>query len=407
MLKKIALIVLFIGATVGMAFLLYRFFFAGPSAVPPVTEPGVTGPGGGLPTAGEGRPGVPVAEAPGGLPTAPGVPGIPGVPAPTAPTGVTVLAGETTFAANVAATSAGLNYYDASDGRFYAIDGDGNPVRLSDRSFPAVESAVWSRKGDKAVIVFPDQSKIVYDFEQETQVTLPRHWQDFAFSADGGTIVAESIGLDPANRWLVAAAADGSGTRLIEPLGENADLVTVSVAPSGSIVAFSDTGDPVGFDSRDLLPISPNGENLGALRVEGFGFTPQWSPGGNRLVYSAAAGVDDYLPALWVVRADGSSVGGSRMKLPVRTWADKCTFANDDVMYCAEPRGMPSGAGLQRDITVGLSDRLLRVDLTTGAISYLAQDVFEEPVSALQLSRDGSRLFVAGPDGRLKAVDLF
>ena len=56
MIKKIALIVLFLGVTVGMAFLLYRFFFAGPVTEPPVTEPPVTEPGGGLPTAGEGQP---------------------------------------------------------------------------------------------------------------------------------------------------------------------------------------------------------------------------------------------------------------------------------------------------------------------------------------------------------------
>lgn len=403
MIKKIALIVLFIGVSIGMAFLLYRFFFAPAAPPPPVTEPPVTVPPGGLPPAGVGRPPGEVPVGPDGLPIAPGVPA-PGEEV--AEPGVQL--GEPgTIAESAAPTAGGLNYYNASDSRFYRIDEEGNAVRLSPRSFPAVSAVTWAKDGNKAVVEFPDQSKIVYDFTQETQVTLPKHWEDFAFTSDGGTIVAKSIGLDPDNRWLVSAAADGSGARLIEPLGENEDKVTVSVSPDAAIVAFSDTGEPVGFDSRDLLPIGQNGENLKALRVEGFDFIPQWSPNGSRLVYSAASAGTDYQPALWVVRADGTEIGGSRVRLDVRTWADKCTFAGDDVMYCAEPVSLPSGAGLQRDIAAGTLDHLLKIDLTTGIARDITPVGFEATIDALTVAGDGNSLFVADSAGQLTKVDLF
>jgi len=409
MIKKIALILLFIGVTIGMAFLLYRFFFAGPPSAPPVTEPPVTTPGGGgLPTAGEGQPGGEVILGPDGLPISPGT-GTPTEPGGGAPGGAPEsLAGAGTVAVAASPTNAGLNYFNQSDGRFYRIDGDGNAIRLSDKTFLEASGVTWAKTGGKAVIEFPDQSKIVYDFDQETQVTLPKHWEDFAFTDDGSTIVAKSIGLDPDNRWLVAAASDGSSAKLIEPLGDNADKVTVSVSPDASILAFSATAEPVGFDTRDILPIGPNGENLKAMRVEGFDFIPEWAPDGKRLVYSAAASIDDFLPALWVVRADGNSVGGGRIKLNVRTWADKCTFADADTMYCAEPTSLPSGAGLQRNIADSTPDRLLKIDLNTG----VARDInpasgFSQTVTTMSVSDDGSALFVADSSGNITKVPLF
>jgi len=406
MLKKIILIFLFVGVTVGVAFMLYRFFFVSGQPVEPGVTPPVTTPGGGLPTAGEGVPTAP-GEAPGGLPTAPGVPGAgaPEAALPEIPSAVLGTPG--TIARDATPTAAGLNYYNTSDGKFYRIDGRGETVKLSDRTFPSVSGATWADDGSKAVVEFPDQSKIIYDFDGETQISIPKHWEDFDFSADGGTIVGKSIGLDPGNRWLISFASDGSNAKLIEPLGENADKVIVSVSPDEAIVAFSDTGDPVGFDSRDLLPIGQNQENLQAIRVEGFGFTPQWSPDGKRLLYSSAAAGDDYLPTLWAVRADGTSVGGGRVKLNVHTWADKCTFTGSDVVYCAEPVNLPTGAGLQRDIADTTPDRLVKIDLSSGTVRSVTPSGFGSTVKTMTLSDDGSALFVADAFGQITRVDLF
>ncbi|MEK7546173.1 MAG: hypothetical protein AAB554_03825 [Patescibacteria group bacterium] len=406
MLKKIILIFIFVGVTVGVAFLLYRFFFASGQPTEPGAAPSVTTPSGGLPTAGEGAPTAP-GEAPGGLPASPGTPAAETLGLAPPGTASDALGAPGTIATSARPTSGGLNYYNSSDGRFYRIDGRGNSVKISDRDFPSVSGATWADDGSKAVIEFPDESKIIYDFDKETQISIPKHWEDFDFSADGDMIVGKSIGLDPANRWLISFASDGSNAKLIEPLGENADKVTVSVSPDESIVAFSDTGDPVGFDTRDLLPIGQNQENLQAVRVEGFDFIPQWSPDGKRLLYSAAAAGDDYLPTLWAVRADGTSVGGGRVKLDVHTWADKCTFTESDVVYCAEPLSLPVGAGLQRDIADATPDRLVKIDLSSGTVRGVTPAAFDSTVRTLTLSDDGSALFVVDAFGQITRVDLF
>ena len=402
MLKKILLIILFIGVTAGVAFLLYRFFFApaptGPGVTPPTELPG----GGGLPTAGPGTGGQPGETPGGGLPPSPTGPGT----EPDTATGGRELGEPGTVVRQPAPTSGGLNYYDNSDGRFYRVNGRGQTERLSERAFPSVTASAWSGDGNKAVLAFPDGTKIVYDFIAETQVSIPKHWEDFAFSGDGETIVGKSMGIDPANRWLISFAADGTGAQLIEPLGENGDKVTVSVSPDASIVAFSDTGDPVGFDARDLLPIGQDRQNLAAMRVEGFGFIPRWSPGGRRMIYSSAAAADGYLPALWAVRADGTDVGGGRVKLNVSTWADKCTFGSDDVAYCAEPIGLPQGAGLQRNIADTLTDRVVRIDLASGSIRNVTPPGFAATVRTMKLSDDGLSLFVVDADGQLTNVPL-
>lgn len=340
------------------------------------------------------------------MPTTPGQPG-------TTPSGQQVDLGPVaqlgepgSIARAASQTTAGLNYYNSSDGRFYKIDGQGNIVQLSDRGFPYVSKAAWSTDGSKAVIEFPDNSKIIYDFNKGTQISIPKHWEDFAFSSDGRTIIGKSIGLDPANRWLISFAADGTGAKLIEPLGENADKVTISVSPDASIIAFSETGDPVGFDSRDILPIGQNQENLAALRVQGFDFIPKWSNDGGRLLYSAAAASDNYLPTLWAVTADGTSVGSGRIKLDVNTWADKCSFTGGDIVFCAEPINLPRGAGLQRDIAASTPDRLVKIDLATGSVRNVTPSGFDSTVVSMKVSDDGLYMFAIDAFGRITKISL-
>ena len=403
MFKKIALIVLFVGVTVGVAYLLFRFFFAGaPTAQPPVTGGGTTTTGG-LPTAGTGRPTGGTVTPPIGLPTAPGA--APGAAAPGgAPTPPQQVSADITIAPHAGADGT-LNYYDQTDGHFYRLLPDGTKQVLSSQTFAAASDVVWSPKNDKAVLEFPDGSKALYDFTLQKQVTIPSHWQDPTFNGDGSAIIAKSMALDPDNRWLVSMSADGATTKLLAPLGENGDKVTVSVSPDSAIVAFSNTGDPVGFDTRDLLPIGQNGENYPALRVEGFGFTPQWSPDNQHLLYSTASQQDAYQPTLWFQVANGNDIGAGRVNLGVHTWADKCTFAGADTAYCAVPVSLPDGAGLQRDIANGTNDNIVRIDLKSGTTRTVDQPSIGT-IDHVTVSSDGSTLYMGTADGHLTQVKL-
>ena len=399
-LKKVALILAFIAVTAGVGYLLYRFFFA---AAPPavVTPPPVTGQpaGGGLPTAGQGVPTTPGGVTPPvGLPTASQV-------ASGGPTQTTVVE-QAPVLSPLITKSGNLNYYNQVDGKFYRQLTDGTVAAMSGKAFPDARSVEWSPQGDAAVIEFPDDTKVLYNFDTQKQVTLPKHWQDFSFSGDGKSIAAESIGIDESNRWLIDVASDGSNANLIEPLGENADKVTVAYSPNNTVMAFSDTADPVGFDTRDMLVIGRNHENYKAIRVEGFDFTPLWSPSGDHLIFSAAGSIDSFKPVLWFVDAKGDSIGDNRTDLHVNTWADKCTFADEATVYCAVPDDLPEGAGLQRDIAADTPDGIYKIDLRSGRTVKIGQP--DEPTSIKQVlvSQDGSKLFFTDASGIMKSMRL-
>jgi hypothetical protein len=399
MFKKIALLVLFVGVTVGVALLLYRFFFAvAPTTTPPPT--GTTTVPGGLPTAGTGRP---TGTTPPGVTNLPPAAQLP-VVASGGPTATPQVAPDLVL--QPMASPSGLNYYDTADGHFYRVTADGKAQALSSQAFPAVRDVTWAPSGDKAVITFPDESKVVYNFDTQQQVTIPSHWQDPQFNGDGSAIIAKSEALDPDNRWLVAMASDGSGTKLLEPLGENGDKVTISVSPDNAIVAFSDTGDPVGFDTRDLLPIGQNGENYKALRVEGFGFTPRWSPDDTHLLYSTASQKDSYEPSLWFVTGNGDGIGSGRVDLGVHTWADKCTFADASTVFCAVPDQLPEGAGLQRDIASTIPDHIERIDLKSGTTRLIGRPENDTSIDTLTVSPDGSSLYFTDSVGALRQMRL-
>ncbi len=267
-----------------------------------------------------------------------------------------------------------FRYYNANDGKFYRVMPNGQIQSLSDQIFYNAQKVTWAKNKNEAVVEYPDGSKIIYNFDTNKQVTLPKHWQDFSFSADGSQIAAKSMGLDPANRWLVTVNNDGTGAKLIEPMGENADKVTVDWSPNQQVVAFSQTGEPQGGERREVLFIGLNGENFKSTVVEGSGFQPQWSTTGKKLLYSVYSSKSDFKPELWLVDSYGDSIGNNRQSLKINTWADKCTFSNDNTAFCAVPKNLPTGAGMSPGIADYNYDALYKIDLATGLKTLIPLD---------------------------------
>lgn len=318
-----------------------------PSGVKPAVTPGVTQ----APPAGELLPTTGIIE--------------PTTPSYYKPTAVSQVLTDTVTYPSLN-TGGDFRFYNANDGKFYRVLPGGEIKKLSDQVFYNAQKVTWAKNKNSAVIEYPDNSKIVYDFDANKQVTLPKHWQDFSFSADGAQIAAKSIGLDPSNRWLVTINSDGAGAKLIEPMGENADKVIVDWSPSRQVAAFSQTGEPQGGERREVLLIGLNGENFRSIVVEGSGFQPQWSDTGKKLLYSVYSSRSDFKPELWIVDSYGDSIGNNRRLLQLNTWADKCAFGSDDTLFCAVPKDLPTGAGMSRDIAAYNYDDLYKIDLKTG-----------------------------------------
>jgi len=388
--KKILIILMMLAVVVGIGYFIYYLFFR--TAVvttieeaPPAAN--VNEAAAPLPAAGEGAPVTPTAQ--------PTVPELPAGVSQVADGGLTLVTPLTQMPSIGASISSNgsLSYYDRSNGLFYRIPPDGNAVPLSNKVFYNVSNATFDPIGDKAIIEYPDGSNIMYDFNKGQQVTLPAHWEDFSFDAAGDKLISKSLGTDYSNRFLVVSNPDGSGARAVQELGDNASKVTVAVSPNNSIIATAATGDYGGLDSREVFFIGQYHENYRSMMVEGFDFRPSWSPSGDQLLYSAASSRSDYKPTLWIVDGSGNNIGNNRRTLNVDTWADKCTFSDENTVFCAVPTAMPRGAGLQPTVTDNTPDEIYKIDLITGLQTKIAEPQGEHTVEKLMLAPDGKNLY--------------
>ncbi|MDD2758347.1 MAG: hypothetical protein PHD72_03175 [Patescibacteria group bacterium] len=364
--KRILLIIGLLAITALLAFALYYLFKkAGPLAEVIPTGPTATPTTpGGLPSAG-GRVTTTTPGAPGAgvLPTAGYVPGE--QPSYYRPEAVTKIS-EAAPSYSSLDKAGDVRYYNPNDGKFYRVQPDGTTKTLSEQLFYNVQKVTWAPNNDKAVLEYPDGSKTVYNFETQKQATLPKHWEEFSFAPDGTQIAAKAMGLSSENRWLVTVNDDGTGTKLIEPMGDNADKVIIDWSPSRQAVGFSMTGNAEGLYRKEILFVGLNGENFKSTIVEGLGFQPQWSPTGKKLLYSVYSSRTDLKPELWVVDSYGQQIGSNRKSFELNTWADKCAFAGDTTIYCAVPRTLPQGAGLKPEIAAGTPDDVYKIDLASG-----------------------------------------
>ena len=391
MLKRVGLILLFIAVTIGFGYMLYRVIFGAPEAPPTEQPPGevVNVPPTGLPPS---QPGLPPTGVPG---EDVGLPEVPTGASPIATGGLTQVSPVSSLPTQNATVSASgeLNYYNRADGKFYRLMENGVVKSLSEQTFFNVDEATFAPSGDQAILEYPDGSNIFYDFINDRQVTLPRHWEEFDFSPTGGNIAAKSIGIDPDNRFLIVANPDGSSAVPIQELGENADEVIVDWSPNNQIIATATTGRTLDLDRHEVYFIGQNHENFRSLIVEGLNFQPKWSPSGEQLLYSSASNLSDWRPSLWVVDASGDDIGLNRRMLNVETWADKCTFEGTTTLYCAVPQDLPRGAGLQPRIADSIPDDIVRIDLTTGLQTMVAVPEGSHTVDTIAVSPDGGSLY--------------
>ena len=402
--KKLLLVGGFILSVFVIAFILYILFFK-PAPPPATVEPiGAEIFTGELPTSLEGQivhPTSETEEIPTGLQEADTI-------ARGGLTQTTELTTSAVYDTVLSGEGNKINYYNAADGRFYTIDENGNVVALSQTQFPDAEKVEWNKDSEKALIEFPDGSNIVYDFSSEKQFTLPTHWEDFDFSPVANEVIAKSIALDPNNRWLVVASDDGSSTKSIQALGENADKVSVNWSPNDQVVAFAKTANAIqgGIDRAVIYPVGKNQENFKGLVVEGLNFESLWSPSGKQLLYSVAGDYSENKPLLWIVDATASTMGDNRQSLGLNTWVDKCTWNTPSTVYCGVPLELPPNAGLQRSVYQNQSDALYKIDLTTGRSTLVAIPAESTSINHLQVSEDESLLYFSNDSGQLELMHL-
>ncbi len=201
-------------------------------------------------------------------------------------------------------------------------------------------------------------------------------------------------------------SVDGTNTKVIASLGDSASQVDVSVSPNSSILGFSKTGESGNaFGQNEVYLIDPNGEAAGVLIVNGANFKNTWSPDGTHLLYSVADAGDEYRASLWYSDSRGDRGGATRLRLSVKTTADKCVFASATLAYCAVPATMAAGGGSVPS-PVSVPDNLYSISLPSGTSTLVAMPSVATKMNSLSVSADAKNLYYTDALGRLNSIAL-
>lgn len=400
-LSLILKIAIFIIIVFGIGFAIWWLFFRPLVAPPalPVEAPAAV-PGKGLPPS---LPAQPRPPAPPVVPTAP-------TPSPIAaggPTQISTLVDSPILSPLLFSDGSTIQYYNRVDGKFYRVRPDGTIEAMSDKVFNNVSNVLWAPDRAQAILEYPDGSNILYNFNAKTQATLPRHWQQFSFSPRSDEIAFLSVGIDEDSRWLAISSPDGSNSKAIEALGENASKVQVAWSPNNQIIAFAQTGFPQGANTQEILLVGKNKENFRSLIVNGMGFSGQWSPNGEQILYNVASADNDWNPQIWIANGLPGSIGANKTSLALRTWAEKCSFSGNNVVYCAVPKNMERGIGLYPRALGNTADDIWRVDLSSGERALIATPSEDHTIERIVISADERYLYFTDKiSGQLYKIQL-
>ncbi len=172
-------------------------------------------------------------------------------------------------------------------------------------------------------------------------------------------------------------------------------------------MGFSKTGGPQGLNEEEILFLGANKENFKSLVVNGINFRGKWSPDGEKLLYSTTSGADGWRPAVWITDARPSTMGQNKTSLGLNTFADKCSFGNATMIYCAVPTSLDEGAGLYPQIVASTPDNLYRIDLQTGARELIAIPQGEHTIDSIVVTANEKTLFFTDKiSGQLYKINL-
>lgn len=321
------------------------------------------------------------------------------------------ITGVSSKGSTLASDGTNLIFYDETNGQFYQISADGKTkTLLTDEIFPQVEDINWAPNKDKAILTFPDQSKILYDFNLKTQVTLPKEMEEISFAPSGDKVTFEWMAADPDNRVIGISNPDGTAIQGIESIGDKADDVQTQWSPNNQIIAAY--RESISAENQEIFFIGLHGENFKSLEVDGRGFEGQWASQGDKMLYSVYNSSSNYNPTLWITDAQGENIGRNKQSLGIQTWSSKCTFASDtSSIYCAVPNSLQEGSGLYPEIADQVSDSFYQIDLTTGAKTLLANPKSEARgsfnVDSVFLSENEKYLYFRDRDsGRLHSLQI-
>ena len=415
--KKIALIILFILVSIGLAFLIYTVFFKSP---PPPVINNVPEQAGTLPSIDEG--GARIIDeqelevpdlASSDFPKAKDVKILEQAIAETANGGLTYseqVISNRVSAGNFRASNNQMLYYDSAQQSFYKLTAGGELTKLSNRKFYAVQNVTWSPTKNQGILEYPDETKVLYDFDKDKQLaTLPKQMKDFSFSYNGNKLSSKWIGDYSDDNYVISSDPNGANFKFVEPMGDKADDVANVWSPDSEILAtYREQIDGI---RQEIFFINEYGKNIHSLTVDGTGFEGVWNPSGKKLLYNVFSAKTDFNPVLWVATGKTDELGGGKRYIGLNTWVDKCSFSNtnDDLVYCAVPDYLPTGSGWYPEFADELPYSIYKINVSTGHKERVAEPVVNGTrvsIDQIFLNKGDEKIYYTDSNGYVYDLDL-
>lgn len=296
-----------------------------------------------------------------------------------------------------------VRFADRASGNLYRyVLGERTLERMTNRTLPGIQEAVWAKDGSRAFLRY-----LATDGAGERIET-------YALPIDGteGYVLESGLSSVVAGTSTVLTVLPSStgsiGTRASLAGANQSTLFTTSL----SSLRFLAAGASYAAVTRGSASLSGYAFSLPAngilTRILGplAGLSVLPSPSGARFLYSSLAGGGFEMAVLEVSPANTTA-------LPLSTLAEKCAWAVDErALYCAVPRAL---TGTLPDDwyqgQVSTSDRFWKIDLDSRVASMLFDPrlLAEADIDAVALTLDGEEdtlVFTNKQDGSLWLYDL-
>ncbi len=299
-----------------------------------------------------------------------------------------------------------VRFIERQSGNIYAFRvHDRLLTRISNRTLPGIQDAVWTADGARAFVRYLTRS--VDGSERVDTYALPADGGEGYFLEQG----LEKVSVQGTSTVLtLLPSANGSVATLLNPDGTNprtlftSPLAKLVASLSGSAV-IATTKASSGLDGYAFLVSRTDGSFtrlLGPYR----GLIALPNPSGTAVLYSY---VDRNRTYLQVIDVSSRAVTA----LPLSTFAEKCVWTPGGLaVYCAVPTAL--SGNMPDDWYQGaqsFSDRIWRIDLATRLATLVVDpgQVADVAIDAVSLSMDpmsDTLVFTNKKDGTLWVYDL-
>lgn len=293
-----------------------------------------------------------------------------------------------------------VRFFEKESGDLYETAFDGSDVQKISSGFSnsLLGRIFWSQKGLLFAALFKDGGQ---NFFYNTQTG-----RSFPINKD-----VISVGFSPNQSQIVYQQESEQNSKIITSRTDNSTQKTILTAALPRLNfqwlnndTISAWPTPSGITPSFLITISQNG-TLQRIFSDMYGFFARWSPDNKKIIFSHT----DENGKNLVIEISNEK-GENRKMLPIKTLADKCTWAKDNqTLYCMT-LDVSDEATTPDDYYKGLmrqeKSSLVKIDTVTLLSNIILKDVPLDAEEIFLTPQENYIVFVNRNDGLLYSIQL-